>query len=397
MLNIIGGSYFENCEEPSTRDFFGSGVRGAAALSMKGFDISFYSCISAEHKSIAEYSSRLFGYKCNYFLISHTIEFEYYHPLSKPLIINYDRNADVKEIILDDEGDFLYYGMLEANAKINGNYVVYDPQNHKSFKDTRSTAKHLAIILNKKEAQLLSKNKSEDLKTIGRELLKSENADVVVIKNGASGALVFYDDNVQDIPVFSADNVWPIGSGDVFSAVFSWKWIIEKKKPFESALSASILTAYYCQSKLLPVIEPLEPLKPIEIKKSVKNIYLAGPFFTISERWLINELRNSLLDFGNKVFSPLHDVGIINSSDMYNESKLIAEKDLAGIDNCEVVLAILSGMDAGTLFEIGYAKAKNKKVVVLSENVNDNDLTMLIGTGCEVTNDIATAVYKASW
>jgi len=397
MLNIIGGSYFENCEEPSTRNFFGSGVRGTAALSMKGFDISFYSCISVAHKSIAEYSSKLFGYRCNYLLVPQTIEFDYYHPLSKPFIVNYDSYAPQKELIVTDNGDFLYYGMLEAYAKINGNYVVYDPQNQKSFKDTGSTAKHLAIILNKKEAQLLSKTKNEDLKTIGRELFESENAEVVVIKNGAHGALVFYEDDIQEIPVFKTDSVWPIGSGDIFSAVFSWKWIIEKKNPFESALSASMLTAYYCQSKLLPVIEQLEPLKPIEIKKSVKNIYLAGPFFTIAERWLINELRNSLLDFGNDVFSPWHDVGVISSSDVYSESKSIAEKDLAGIDNCEVVLAILSGMDAGTLFEIGYAIAKNKKVVVLSENVNDSDLTMLIGTGCEITNDIATAVYKASW
>ena len=31
------------------------------------------------------------------------------------------------------------------------------------------------------------------------------------------------------------------------------------------------------------------------------------------------------------------------------------------------------------------------------ENVNSNDLTMLIGTGCEIKDDFTTAVYKASW
>lgn len=96
-------------------------------------------------------------------------------------------------------------------------------------------------------------------------------------------------------------------------------------------------------------------------------------------------------------FSPYHDVGIVDSSNIKSESTAIAEKDLEGLINCDVVLAVISGTDAGTLFEIGYAKANNKKVVILSQNVNDNDLTMLIGTGCDVTDDFTTAVYKASW
>lgn len=397
MLNIVGGSYFENCLEPLSRELYGSGTRAAAALSDKGFNISFYSCISEDSLWLAEYTSKTFGYSFNYLTIPKTIEFDYYHPLSFPHRINHNVDSPIQEIILDKEGDFLYYGMLEAIAKINGNYVVYDPQNQKRFKDTGSTAKHLAIILNKKEALLFSTTKSEDLNVIGHELLDSENADVIVIKNGANGALVFDKERIYKVPVFQTSRVWPIGSGDVFSAVFSWKWIIEKNTPYDSALYASMMTAYFCQSKHLPVIESSESLLPLNIKKTIKNIYLAGPFFTMSERWLINELRNSLIDFGNNVFSPYHDVGIVNSSNINSESVAIAEKDLEGLINCDVILAVISGTDAGTLFEIGYAKANNKKVVILSQNVNSNDLTMLIGTGCEITDDFTTAVYKASW
>lgn len=397
MLNIIGGSYFENCLEPLYRELYGSGTRAAAALSGKGFYISFYSCISEDSLWLAEYTSKTFGYSFNYLIIPRTIEFDYYHPLSFPHRINHNVDFPKQEIIIDKEGDFLYYGMLEAIAKVNGNYVVYDPQNQKRFKDTGSTAKHLAIILNKKEALLFSTTKSEDLNVIGRELLDSENADVIVIKNGANGALVFDKKGIYKVPVFQTSRVWPIGSGDVFSAVFSWKWILEKKTPYDSALYASMMTANFCQSKHLPVIESSESLLPLDVKKTIKNIYLAGPFFTMSERWLINELRNSLIDFGNNVFSPFHDVGIVDSGNINSDSVAIAEKDLDGLINCDVVLAVISGTDAGTLFEIGYAKANNKKVVILSQNVNSNDLTMLIGTGCEITDDFTTAVYKASW
>jgi len=60
-------------------------------------------------------------------------------------------------------------------------------------------------------------------------------------------------------------------------------------------------------------------------------------------------------------------------------------------------LAVVNGLDAGTLFEIGYAKSLGKKVVAFAQNVNSSDLTMLIGTDCEITSDFSTAVYKASW
>lgn len=397
MLNIIGGSYMENCIDPSSNELYGSGLRAAAALSNKGFNISFYSCISKEYQWLAEQKGKTFGYQCTYLTIPLTIEFDYYHPLSFPYRVNYEEDLPIQKIIVDREGDFLYYGMLEAVAIVNGNYVVYDPQNQKRFKDTGSTAKHLAIILNKKEALFFSKTKNEDLHAVGCELLESENADVIVIKNGADGALVFDKEGIHTVPVFQTSRVWPIGSGDVFSAVFSWQWIMQKKSPHESALYASMMTAHYCESKHLPVVEPSKLLSSLEVKKKVKSIYLAGPFFTMAERWLINELRDVLIDFGNNVFSPYHDVGIVDASNINSESKAIAEKDLDGLINCDVVLAVISGLDAGTLFEIGYAKANDKKVVVLSQNVNSNDLTMLIGTECEITDDFTTAVYKASW
>jgi len=396
MLNIIGGSYIENCIDPYYRELFGSGLRASAALSNKGFEINFHSCICENFKNLAMLKSRTFGYECSYSIIPKTIEFDYYHPLSIP-ISSFVQDYDICNLGKIEECNFLYYGMAEANTQIIGDYVVYDPQNHIRFKETGSTSKHLAVILNKTEALLLSKMESSDLISIGRNLLISESADVIVIKNGVHGALVFENQDVFEIPVFYTNYVWPIGSGDVFSAIFSWKWIIENETAYKSAMDASMYTAQYCQTKHLPVWKSQKPLQAIEIKNKIKNIYLAGPFFSISERWLINELRNILINFGNNVFSPFHDVGIIDTGDIYNQATIIAAKDIDGLSKCDTVLAVITGLDAGTLFEIGYAKSLNKKIVILAQNVNENDLTMLVGTGCEITNDFSTAIYKASW
>lgn len=397
MLNIIGGSYVENCIDPSYRELYGSGLRAAAALSQKDFEITFYSLISAELKDLAELKSKTFGYQCNYRTISNTIEFDYYHPLALPEIFNYDKSSPIQQFIISEYGDFLCYGMLEANFVFNGNYVVYDPQNLKSFKETGSKAKHLAIILNKKEAIHFASTKSDDLSIIGNEILHTENAEVVVIKNGVKGAFVIDREGIYEVPVFATNHVWPIGSGDIFSAIFAWQWIIERKSAKNAAIFASKMTANFCQSIQLPIRKSIDPLLPREIKKGINKVYLAGPFFTVSERWLINEIRSILIDFGNNVFSPYHDVGIVDSKKQRSESIKIAKQDLDAITQCDSILAIVSGLDAGTLFEVGFAKAINKRVIILAQNVNINDLTMLIGTECEITDDLSTAIYMASW
>lgn len=397
MLNIIGGTYVENCIDPSYKELYGSGVRAAAALSNKGFDINLYSTISKNFKELAELKSRTFGYKCNYTNIEETIEFDYFHPLSTPSITNYDYKSPILKIELSKNGDFLYYGMLEAQFIFQGNYVVYDPQNYKSFKSTGSTANHLAIILNKKEALHFSKSKSDNLLTIGNEILAAENAEVVIIKNGVKGAYVVDKDGMFEIPIFYTTNVWPIGSGDIFTATYAWQWIIEKKSPRYSAYFASRMTAFFCQTMQLPIYESSEKLLPREIIKIKNKVYLAGPFFTVAEKWLINEIREILIDFGNNVFSPFHDVGILLKEKIYTESINIAKQDLDAIIKCDTILAIMSGLDAGTMFEIGFAKAIKKRVIIFAQNVDENDLVMLIGSECEITKDLSTAIYMASW
>lgn len=395
MITIIGGTYLEICIDPPYEELYGSGLRAAAALSKKGININFHTFISSKYKNLSEIKASTFGYTFIPQDIPHNVAFEYYHPLSPPFTFN-NNEEQIFHMNGIEANNVLYYGMIEGDACVKAEYMVYDPQNHKSLKESGSTAKHLALILNKREAILLSQSNSDNLADLGRSLLLSEGAEVVVIKNGAQGALVIESNNVSEIPVFKSDSVWPIGTGDIFSAVFAWKWMTEKLSAYEAALSASEYTAIYCQSRHLPLPKKELGLDPLNIQKKQNSIYLAGPFFTISERWLVNELRSVLHEFGNLVFSPYHEIGLIQG-DILSESEEIATKDLENLLNCDTVLAVVDGLDAGTLFEIGYAVSNKKKVVVLAENVSNEDLVMLFGTNCIITDDFSTAVYKASW
>ena len=91
-----------------------------------------------------------------------------------------------------------------------------------------------------------------------------------------------------------------------------------------------------------------------------------------------------------KVFSPYHDVGLGSADD-------VVGKDLEAIVDSDVVFAITDGLDAGTVYEIGYARALGKPVVVYSERQHPENLKMMEGSDCIMCTDYTTALYSTLW
>ena len=324
--------------------------------------------------------------------ISSTISFSYNHPLSQPVI------QGVKDDLFNIEVNGKYvigFGMLEATTQIEGEWVVYDPQSPSrplSFKDQGGKAEHLALVLNESEAKLLTDE--NDLKKISESLFQKEQCEILILKRGAKGAIVFHsgDNKGVVVPAFRTSHVWPIGSGDVFTTVFSYYWF-NGTDPVESAKKASQAAAIYCYTssyediaRLLKEEGRYAPIAPQ--KKGV--VYLAGPFFTLSEKLFIAECRNIITAMGVNVFSPYHDVGEGKAED-------VAPKDIDALNGCDCVFAIVDGLDSGTMFEIGYAVAHGKRVVAYVENETEGALKMLTGTRCDVEKDFTTAIYKTCW
>lgn len=396
---IVGGTYSEICFEPIWENIYGSGFR-AVNLLLENTDITnidFYTCADNEVKAHLDYYSNL-NSNLNIHItdIPKSPEFHYDHPLKTPRIIPRPDVFGINgQTISANGGNILAYGLLEASIVVNGKNVVYDPQspvNPIPFSATKSSAEKLITIVNIKEAEKLAKKtKLSDIKNF---FFDSENCFALIIKMGAKGAFLFEskDSPLIKIPVFETNSVWPIGSGDVFSAYFAKEWFsgISLKS---SAINASKATAQYCNTKDLSLIKGLESFtfKSLVIDKIPSGqIYLAGPFFTFSERWLVNEVWNTFKSFGLNVFSPFHDVG-------HGQAKDVVYKDLKGLDESEVVFAIIDGLDSGTLFEVGYAICQKKKVVAFVQNEGEESLKMLEGTNCIIENDFTTAIYKLYW
>src|SRR5207244_1793104 len=154
------------------------------------------------------------------------------------------------------------------------------------------------------------------------------------------------------------------------------------------AHEASRGAALYVNDRVLPLAAgllagdhafpfPLINHRPIPLAAGEYHIYLAGPFFNIAQKWLIEEARLSLKGMGLSVFSPLHDVGLGNGED-------VAPKDIEGLKASRCVLALIDGLDTGTVFEIGYARSLAKPVIALAESTPLEALKMIAGTKCEI-------------
>ena len=399
-LVIVGGTYFELCERPAWNVLYGSGLRAAVALSRRGVPIHLNTCINADSSSALNSIAATFGIQVKIVTTPTAYYFSYLHPLASPYISPLPPTPDKGQL----QGQFnisnnniLRYGMLEADAVVHGDYVVYDPQSPmypELFRSNGSTANHLAIVANFQEVARLSGKK--ELEEAGAHLRAIEGADVVIVKNGSQGATIFDQQGVHRIPVFKTQQTFSIGSGDIFSATFAYEWMIKKTNSIDAAMAASLATAWYCQTRSVPIPDALPVnfhLGPRLAKHAERKrrIYLAGPFFTLMQLWFMQEVRALLLMQGLEVFSPYHDVG------MSGEMIEIAQADLKGLHECDLLFAILDGHDPGTIFEIGYARARGTSVVILIGSVEPVNLTMFKGSGCHIFDDLTSAVYAAGW
>jgi nucleoside 2-deoxyribosyltransferase len=386
---VTGGLYRERCLVPAWNHLYGSGGRAAAALARPAAEVELVTYCEPGFRQQAELLMGLSDVRLRAAPSRRTPDFHYVHPLSRPDMYW----SGEREAPLEVEGEIaLRFGMLEGDARVRACTAVFDPQSSgAAFRTNGSTAERLATILNEQELRVLAPGR--DLAAAAQQVLADAQDDIVVVKRGAYGAEVYgAAGRLGRAPAYRSARVFKIGSGDVFSAAFALHWAAEGRDPVAAAELASRAVAHYVASGALPIppATELQHGEALPAAASVGRIYLAAPFFALGERWMVEEARTALLGLGCEVFSPLHEVG-------FGDPDVVAPRDLAGLDGCTAVLAILDGGDPGTLFEVGHARLRGIPVVGLAENVRPHDVTMPLGTGCEIVDDFATAVYHAAW
>lgn len=398
MIHIAGGTYLEYCREPVWDELWGSGLRGAVATATLGGECVLHTFADTKNRPVLEMKAESAAIVLEVHEIPQILRFEYLHPLSKPVI---EPELDVRALAIEPRtiklkaDRVLRYGVMEGSFQVEAEMAVYDPQspsNPRPFGENGSIAKRLAVVANRSELMKLTRKPTAE--EACSYLLEDAGAEVVVMKLGADGCWIGTKDSVDRVPAFFTEGIWKIGSGDVFSAVFAQGWMEQGLSAAEAALRASRATAHFVETRTPPTADLIAQDTRLRLRllpaAQHKQVYLAGPFFNLAQRWLIEEFRAALLHFGVRVFSPLHEVG-------RGAHEAVYEPDIDGLKQSGVVLACLDGLDPGTIYEIGYAHSRGLTVIAFVTAEREEDLKMPAGGGARIVKDFATALYWTVW
>lgn len=400
-IHVVGGFYEERCTRPAWNETFGSGGRAAAAIATLRTEVVFHTYTSPKSQSYLQMFAAAYKLNVQTSSIERAVAFSYLHDLADPQIAHAPPAQPIAAPLRIQQDNVVRFGMLEGDAVVHAQWAVYDPQNQGApvaFGANGSTAQHLALVLNSWEAQQMAGLPEGDAQACARKIAQEQHAEVVIIKQGAQGAMVWANQRATQVPAYRTQLVWKIGSGDCFVAYFAQAWMEQKLAPAVAADFASRATAYYVDTKGFSTPETLEavhypPISQQNGQLSVvpKKVYLAGPFFHLGQIWLIEQARALLQSAGLQVLSPFHDIGLGTAED-------VVPLDIQAIEECDLVFAAVDGLDPGTIFELGYARSLDRPVVIYSETqVGNESLKMMQGTGCEIYANFTTAIYATRW
>lgn len=389
-MRIVGGTYRERCANPRYDALVGSGLRAAASLAASTSDIRLTTALHTSEQMEAGVVADTLSVNLEFVARTRPVSFTYFTPLNAPVIGGL--GSQLRQDITVDDDAVLLFGLIESGQiRARGRRVVVDPQRPRNLTQDDMPTVHAdeqAWTLNERETTQLAGLR--DVSAAAKRLVAQRDLSVVVTKCGPQGALVTNADGTQvEVAASATESVFPIGSGDVFAATFAWAWADQHFDPVDAATIASNAAAHWCATKDFPT--PASVLngdhfgKPVPTTK-VGPVYLAGPFFNLQQRWLIDVVNAAL---SPRVWSPSHQVGAGGPE--------VAKQDLDGLQLCDSVLALLDDNDQGTVFEVGWATKSGIPVVMYAEHLDTEGSKMLLGTGAEHYDDLSTAVYKAQW
>lgn len=397
---IVGGAYSEEVAYPERlAPLAGSGIRAATVLQY-AVPTLITAVDGASESQLAAVTEGWEHAPKNIGRDGH-VGFRYFTPVSTPTIDGV--GVTLNRLVEADDDDTLIFGMIETapSRQIRARRAVIDPQSPQGSSDPAARG----IVA---DSTILSGNAREinsaagavgDLVSAAESVRDRDGHEAVIVRCGARGSLVADASGSVWLNASPTPFVWSLGTGDVYSAVLAQTWF-SGATPREAATAASNSTAWWSSTKnpTIPaallrgesIYDHFGVISPgLFTAAAQPRIYLAGPFFSLSERWLIETAMRVLEGLGSRPWSPYHQVG--------SGGNEVAQKDIEGLKECDVVLALLDGLDAGTIYEVGWAHAAGIPVIGYSTQVNAEANKMLVGMGGELHSDFTSALYRAVW
>jgi hypothetical protein len=398
---VVGGTYDEQVTVPDHRELAGSGLRAAAALGPSRAKL--VTAVDADTAPLAASVAAALGVTLDTVERDQPVGFRYFSPVTPPSIDG--PSATHTAPLIADDDTVLVFGTVETGPRsVRAGRLVVDPQRPRDLTGLDLVglqADATTVIANAREARALAGGTTE-LASAARQVRAASGAIAVVVKDGARGCLVLTGDgdgSLTRVGPYPTRSVWPLGSGDVFAAAYTHAWD-QDAEPVEAARIASSSAAWRCGTRATVVAPQVLAGAPVGdiledaggelvVPDDEPLVYLAAPFFTLADRWLVETCRGVLTGLGTHVFSPVHDVGTGGDE--------VAARDLEGLEGAQAVFALLDGWDPGTVYEVGWAHRMGLPVVGFIQGPSQEGTKMLVGTGAELHQDLSSALYRAAW
>lgn len=377
-MEIVGGLYHELCDFPRWRAIRGSG--GRAAFLLAGQVAARLHCYASARESAGIEELQARGVTVCAHSAPSGIAFAYFHSLSTPHIEPPPETLRPAEPFTVSGQTFLRFGLLEGDPVIKAaGRAVYDPQTAREpipFHANGSSASEWALVVNARE--LAAIGGSEDLAAAAARAQADQGAAVVVAKCGPAGAQVFVRDTTRPVtvPAYQSDRVFKIGTGDVFSAAFAFHWA-ERGLPADLAADrASRAVSAYCDHPHAGLLEHDKVERPPVPTGPGRTILLLGASETLGQRYVLEEARFRLRELGAEVVAPALDL----APPACAAKAVLVVADGAG----QAEWACADALAEGGARRIVFAQP-------------GDGVPPRAERGAIVTNDFATAVYRAIW
>ena len=372
-MEIVGGFYREMSLVPEIDQMFGSGGRAAATLSEITSDVILHTYTDND-SDIAEFEKK-YAIKVKKYRRDDPISFSYFRPLSTPHI---SKSENFQPSIKVSGEVVLRFGLIEGDAVVDANRVVFDPQTWKQkaiYSINGSKANNLVIVLN--ELELAHSTSANNLIAQAQELLELNKAEAIVVKRGVKGCIVLEKNgNNFSIPSYLSNKVTKIGTGDVFSAIFAFYWGVKKERPSLSAELASKSVACFCESGGVDLdYQKIDKLIPINFE-SFQPVTIFADQTGLGKRYILEEAKYLLLQFG--ITAQVED-SLDNLANYKNPIFILGEtfRNLIAIEN--------------------QLKKNKSKIVVFDASCDDWFTGYSTPENITLVQDFSSAIYQIAW
>lgn len=305
------------------------------------------------------------------------------------------------EQISDGYSDYILisgnYNPKEIIPKLNGKIHIDVANNVDNLDYFSAIDKKLSTLFISTSSTIFQKYYKGSFETFVN--LFKDFSDKFILKENRGGSRgvdfkqnQFFSASAQTAPIKHS-----IGVGDVFDACFITIQGNQNALVVSSWVAAEYASTTYPDdfkkgvTRIKKVnIENLIGLTGVSLPWENRpriNIYLAAPDFENIDTSAIDLVESSLLYHNFSPRRPIKENGLMEKNASKQRKQTLFTKDMALLDECSILIAILLYNDPGTLIEIGLASAKGIPTIVY-DPYNQAENCMLTELPNLISNDL---------